>query len=81
MRSRENRLQEMRSVRILVLLIKMLHDFMSYKPLWNTDMPMEDRDQKIKFRKVTLYNLRNGAGNTVTVLKVFDERDCREIIG
>lgn len=53
MRSRENRLQEMRSVRILVLLIKMLHDFMSYKPLWNIDMPMEDRDQKIKFRKVS----------------------------
>lgn len=57
MRSRENRLQGMRSVGILVLQIKMLHDFMSYKALWNTDMPMEDRDKKIKFRKVTLRNL------------------------
>lgn len=57
MRSRENRLQGMRSVGILVLQIKMLHDFMSYKALWNTDMPMEDRDKKIKFRKVTLCNL------------------------
>lgn len=53
MRSTENRLQGMRPVGILVLQIKMLHDFMSYKVLWNTDMPMEDRDQKIKFRKVS----------------------------
>lgn len=53
MRSRENRLQGMRPVGILVLQIKMLHAFMSYKALWNTDMPMEDRDQKIKFRKVS----------------------------
>lgn len=57
MRSRENRLQGTRPVGILVLQIKMLHDFMSYKALWNTDMPMEDRDKIIKFRKVTLHNL------------------------
>lgn len=43
----------MRPVGILVLQIKMLHDFMSYKTLWNTDMPMDDRDQKIKFGKVS----------------------------
>lgn len=53
MRSRENRLQGTRPVGMLVSQIKMLHDFMSYKALWNTDMPMEDRDQKIKFRKVS----------------------------
>lgn len=43
----------MRPVGIPILQIKMLHDFMSYKALWNTDMLMEDRDQKIKFQKVS----------------------------
>lgn len=107
MRSRENRLQGMRPVGILILQIKMLYDFMSYKALWNTDMPMEDRDQKIKFQKVSntlhltkvsnhlqshFYNhrlmkqtdlkcsQRKDARNTVTMLKVFDVRDCGEII-
>jgi len=44
-----NSMQRPRPLGMLVFQIKMLHNFMSYKSLWNTDMPMEDKDQKMKF--------------------------------